>query len=145
MSTELRLRRARDPFAVARSFFGFDPFFGLQPADNTTPAYTPSFEVKETNGGYLLEADLPGVKEDDLEVSLHKNVLTVSGSRASEERQEGDTFFVYERQYGSFSRSFSLPEEANADAVSAQLVDGVLTLSIAKKAESQPRKIAVKK
>jgi len=109
------------------------------------PAFVPSFEVKETDAGYVLTADLPGVKESDLDISLHNRVLTVSGIRQAEERKEGDTYYVYERQYGSFSRSFSLPEEANGESVEAKMQDGVLTLNISKKAESKPRKISIKK
>ena len=146
MSTELRLRRARDPFTLARSILGFDPFYGFDAAgNNTKAAFTPSVEVKETKDGYMVKADLPGVKQEDIDISLHNNVLTVSGSRVAEDRKEGETFFVYERQYGAFSRSFSLPEEANPETIDAHLKDGVLTLTIGKKAESQPRKIAIKK
>jgi HSP20 family protein len=136
--------RARDPFALARSLFGFDPFFGVE-ATRPKSSFVPSFEVKETDEGYVLKADLPGVKDEDLDVSLHGNVLTVSGRRQSEERKEGETYYLYERQYGSFSRSFSLPEEANGEAINAALKDGVLTLSIGKKAESKPRKISISK
>ena len=144
MSTELRLRRARDPFTIARNLFGFDPFYGSAVVGNGKQAFAPSFEVKEKKEGYVISADVPGVKEGDIDISMHGNVLTVSGSRASEERNEGETYFVYERQYGSFSRSFALPDEADAEAIEARLVDGVLTLEVAKKAESQPRKIAIR-
>jgi HSP20 family protein len=136
--------RARDPFALARSLFGFDPFFGVE-STRAKSSFIPSFEVKETDEGYVLKADLPGVKDEDLDVSLHGNVLTVSGRRQSEERKEGETYYLYERQYGSFSRSFSLPDEANGEAINADLKDGVLTLSIGKKAESKPRKITISK
>jgi HSP20 family protein len=136
--------RARDPFALARSLFGFDPFFSTETM-RPKSSFVPSFEVKETDEGYVLKADLPGVKEEDLDVSLHGNVLTVSGRRQSEERKEGETYYLYERQYGSFSRSFSLPEEANGEAVDASLKEGVLTLTVGKKAESKPRKISIHK
>ena len=66
------------------------------------------------------------------------------GSRVAKERKEGETYFVRERQYGSFTRSFALPDEANPDSVSARLTAGVLNVTIAKKAESKPRKIAIK-
>src|SRR5687767_12390405 len=105
--------RARDPFALARSFFGIDPYFGI----DTRPAkssFLPSFEVKETTDGYVLKADLPGIKESELDISLHGNMLTVGGTRQAEERKEGEAYYVYERQYGTFSRSFTLPDEANA-------------------------------
>lgn len=137
-----RAYAARDPFALARSLFGFDPFFGLE-ARQAKTTFMPSFEVKETDEAYVLKADVPGVQENDIDISLHGNVLTISGARSAEERKEGETYFVYERQYGSFSRAFSLPEEANSEAINAQLKDGVLTVQVGKKAESKPRKISL--
>jgi len=83
--------------------------------------------------------------KSDLDIAVHNNVLTVSGSRNAEERKEGDSFALYERQYGSFSRSFSLPDTADGERVEAKLDAGVLTLTIWKKAEAKPRKIALKK
>lgn len=133
-----------DPFALARSFFGYDPFFNST-NDRGRARFTPAFEVKESADGYILIADIPGVKEGDLDVSLHRNVLTVSGNRQSEERKSSETYYVYERQYGGFSRSFSLLEAADGESVSAALDAGVLTVTIAKKAESKPRKIALQK
>ncbi|ACY18908.1 Hsp20/alpha crystallin family protein [Haliangium ochraceum] len=135
--------RAADPFALARSIFGFEPFFDDRRASKN--AFAPSFEVKEQEDAFVILADLPGVKEEDLDVSLNGNVLTISGHRQAQERKEGDTFYLYERSYGTFSRSFTLPDEANGEAIEAKLSDGVLALSIGKKAESKPRKISLKR
>jgi HSP20 family protein len=132
---------ARDPFSMARDLLGWDPFFAGRP----TSAFAPAFEVKETTDAFVLKADLPGVEEKDLDVSMHNGVLTVSGSRQSEERKDGESYALYERQYGSFSRSFALPDIADGERVEAKLESGVLTLSIAKKAEAKPRKISIKK
>lgn len=132
---------ARDPFTMARDLLSWDPFFGgRQPS-----AFTPAFEVKETHDAFVLRADLPGVLETDLDIAVHNSVLTVSGSRQSEERKEDESYALYERQFGSFSRSFSLPDTADGERIDAKLEHGVLTLSIAKKAEAKPRKIALKK
>jgi len=133
--------RYRDPFSMARELLSWDPFFGGRPAS----AFSPSFEVKETNDSFVLKADLPGVLEADLDVAVHNNVLTVSGSRQAEERKEGESYALYERQFGSFSRSFSLPDMADNERIEAKLDSGVLTLTIGKKAEAKPRKIALKK
>jgi HSP20 family protein len=132
---------ARDPFQVARDLLSWDPFFSGRP----TSAFVPAFEVKETNEAFILKGDLPGVAEADLDIAVHNNILTVSGVRQAEERQEGDSFALYERQYGSFSRSFSLPDSADGERVEAKLDKGVLTLTIFKKAEAKPRKITVQK
>lgn len=133
--------RYRDPFAMARELLSWDPFFGGRPAS----AFAPAFEVKETNDSFVVRADLPGVLESELDIAVHNNVLTVSGSRQAEERKDGESYALYERQFGSFSRSFALPDMADGERIEAKLDSGVLTLTIAKKAEAKPRKIALKK
>ncbi|HWO23028.1 MAG TPA: Hsp20/alpha crystallin family protein [Kofleriaceae bacterium] len=136
-----QVARYRDPFAMARDLLSWDPFYGGRPAS----AFSPSFEVKETTDAFVLKADLPGVADTDLDIAIHNNVLTVSGSRQAEERREGESYALYERQFGSFSRSFALPDQADAERIEAKLDRGVLTLTIGKKAEAKPRKIAVGK
>ena len=131
---------SRDPFSIARDLLSWDPFSG-----RPVSAFAPAFEVKETSDAFILKADLPGVEEKDLDISLHNGVLSVSGSRQAEERKDGDTYALYERQYGSFTRSFSLPDMADTERVDAKLANGVLTLTIAKRAEAKPRKIELKK
>ena len=132
---------ARDPYSLARELLGWDPFFSGRQAS----AFSPAFEVKETTDSFVLRADIPGVDEKDLDVAVHNGVLTVSGSRSSEERKEGESYALYERQYGSFSRSFALPDMADGERIDAKLESGVLSLTIAKKAEAKPRKIEIKK
>lgn len=133
--------RYRDPFQMARELLSWDPFYG----GRQVSAFVPAFEVKESNDAFVLKGDLPGVNEADIDIAVHNNVLTVSGTRTAEERKEGEAFALYERQYGSFSRSFSLPDTADGERVEAKLDQGVLTLTIWKKAEAKPRKIALKK
>lgn len=133
--------RYRDPFSMARELLSWDPFYTGRPAS----AFSPSFEVKETTDQWIVRADLPGVSESDLDVSVHNNILTVSGARHAEDRKEGESYALYERQYGSFTRSFSLPDMADGERIEAKLDNGVLTLTIAKKAEAKPRKISLKK
>ena len=134
--------RYRDPFSMARELLSWDPFFGN---GRQVTAFAPAFEVKETTDAWVLKADLPGVAESDLDIAVHNNVLTVSGSRQAEERKEGESYALYERQFGSFSRAFSLPDMADGERIAAKLEHGVLTLTIAKKAAARPRKIAVNK
>lgn len=132
-------RYSRDPFSFARDLFGWEPFYG------TAQAFSPSFEVKETNDQFVVRADVPGVAEKDVDIQLHNGVLSISGTRSSEQRNEGEAFYVHERQFGSFSRSFALPDTADGDKVEAALANGVLTVTIGKRAEAKPRKIAFKK
>ncbi len=144
MSLALRTsngKLSRDPYSLARELLGWDPFYGGRQAS----AFAPTFEVKETNEGFVIKADLPGVDEKNLDVNLHNGVLTVAGHRDAEERREGETYALYERQYGSFTRSFALPDVADGDRIDAKLDNGVLTLAIPKKSEAKPRKISVKK
>ena len=131
----------RDPFQLARELFAWDPFS----TSRQVSAYVPPFEVKETNEAFVVKADVPGVAESDLDIAVHNNILTISGVRQAEDRKEGETFALYERQYGSFSRSFSLPDTADGERVEAKLDSGVLFLTIWKKAEAKPRKIQLKK
>jgi HSP20 family protein len=144
MSLTLRTsgtRYARDPFALARDLLARDPFTSPRP----TSAFVPAVEVKETADAFVVKADLPGVAEDDLDISVHGGVLTIAGARHGEARKDGESYAVHERQFGAFSRAFALPETADGDRVEAQLANGVLTLTIAKRVEAKPRKIAIKR
>lgn len=136
--------RLLDPYEVMRDLMGWDPFRELGVVGARTLAFAPTFEVKETKDAYVFKADLPGVKEKDLEISLTGSRLTVSGRREEEKRDEGERFYAYERSYGTFSRSFTLPEGVDGENVTAELKEGVLTLSIAKKPEVKARKIELK-
>jgi HSP20 family protein len=132
----------RDPFQFARDLFGWDLFDASRQG---TQAFAPRFEVKERPDAFVFTADMPGVDEKDLDISLQNGVLTISGTRNAEEKKEGETFYVYERKYGSFSRSFSLPEIADPDKVEARLVNGVLGVTVGKRAEAKPKKISLSK
>ncbi|MFY0583343.1 Hsp20/alpha crystallin family protein [Cystobacter fuscus] len=143
----LSQNRGVDPFEVMRDFLQWDPFRELSrgvPGSGAVTGFLPSFEVKETKDAYVFKADLPGVKQDDLNISLTGNRLTVSGQRHEEKKDEGETHFVYERGFGTFSRSFSLPEGIDAEHVQADLKDGVLNVVVPKKPEVQPKRILVK-
>jgi HSP20 family protein len=134
-----------DPFEMMRDMMRWDPFAELGAAGERELAFAPSFEVKETKDAYLFKADLPGVKEEDLDISLTGNRLTVSGHREEEKRDEGDRYYTYERSYGTFSRSFTLPEGVDVEHANAELKDGVLTINVAKRPEVKPKKIEVTK
>ncbi len=105
--------------------------------------FSPAFEVKETRDGFLFKADLPGVKQEEVEITCVGNRLNVRGKREAEREEKGDTYYAYERSYGSFSRSFTLPAGADLEHVKAELKDGVLTIALPKKPEMQPRKISI--
>ena len=132
--------RLFDPFEVMRDMMRWDPFAELAPI-GTAMAFAPSFDVKETGEAYVFTADLPGVKESDLELSLTGNRLTINGKREEEKKEEGERFYTYERSYGAFSRSFTLPDGCSPDTAQAELKEGVLRVSVPKKPELKPRKI----
>jgi len=138
--------RGWDPFEMMQDLMRWDPFremsrrmLGEEPA-----AFVPTFDVKETKDSYVFRADLPGVKDSDVDISLTGNRLTISGRRQEENKEEGEQFYAYERSYGSFSRSFTLPEGIDAEHVQADLKDGVLNVVLPKKPEVQPKRIALK-
>jgi HSP20 family protein len=139
--------RGVDPFEMMQDLLRWDPFRELSRgvADGTEPThFIPAFEVKETKDSYVFKADLPGVKEDGLDISLTGNRLTISGQRQEEKKDEGERHFVYERSFGSFSRSFTLPEGIDTEHVQAELKNGVLNVVVPKKPEVQPKRILVK-
>jgi HSP20 family protein len=135
-----------DPFRVMDQFLRWDPFQGgLFPAAGQMrqQAFVPQFDVRETPDSYIFQADLPGIQEKDLDISLTGNRLTISGKRDVENKQQNENYHLYERSYGSFSRSFTLPDTADVNRANAELKDGVLTVLLPKRAEAQPRKITV--
>ncbi len=135
---------AWDPFQLVRAMMGWDPFGALDPAPLPRLAsYVPAFDITETKDAYLLEADLPGTKEEDLEISLVGRQLSVSGVRQEERREESERRHLYERSYGAFTRSFSLPDGVEPDQVSADLKDGVLRIRLPKAVEAQARRIPI--
>jgi HSP20 family protein len=107
-------------------------------------AWTPAVEVTEDEKSYVVHAELPDVKNEDVKVVVRDGVLTLKGERKSEKKSEGTKYLVSEFSYGSFSRSFSLPKDADADKVVAGYKNGVLTVTLPKKAEVQPKEIEVK-
>ena len=139
-------QREWEPLRMMRDFFGWDPFREMIPAWPiiTRDEFAPAFDIKETKDGYVFKADIPGVKDKDLEVTLTGNRLSISGKREAEKEEKTDTYYSCERSYGSFLRSFTLPDGADIDHIHTELKDGELTLVVPKKPSVQPKKIEVK-
>lgn len=108
-----------------------------------TAQWLPAVDVEETGDAYRISADVPGMKPEDIDITLEKGVLTLKGERKSEYSADDNGARHVERSSGSFVRRFSLPDTADADSVDARVEQGVLRLTITKKAESKPRKIEV--
>ncbi|EMR13482.1 Heat shock protein Hsp20 [Methylophaga lonarensis MPL] len=106
--------------------------------------WSPAVDIQETDAGYVIHADLPGVKSADIEVTAENGLLTIKGQRESSKEEDKDNYKRIERFSGSFMRRFTLPETADMDNISAKTNDGVLELVIPKIPQSQPRRIEVK-
>lgn len=104
--------------------------------------YAPEVDVRSNEERVLFAFDVPGIKKEDVEITLEKGVLTVKGSRKFEPGQAKEQLLLG-RAYGSFSRSFSLPEHLDEEKLAAKLVDGVLTVEIPKLAKAKPRRIQI--
>ena len=132
-----------DPFAdlnrVQREFE--KSFFGPR---TRNADFAPAVDVHEDSERLVLRAELPGVKREDIEVSIDANVLTLKGERKLEQEEQGRRYHRIERSYGTFVRQFQLPSNVDSTQIDAQLADGVLTVSLNKKQELKPRKIDVK-
>lgn len=137
--------REWDPARLMRSLLGWDPFREMAPFtfDHSMTAFAPAFEVKETKDSYLFKADLPGVKQQDIDVNLTGNRLTISGKREAEKQEKNDAYYTYERSYGSFTRAFTMPDGIDPNGIHADLRDGVLTINVPKKPEAQPKKVTI--
>ena len=135
---------AREPLRMLRDFLRWDPFQEMMPLwPSTTTELAPTFDIKETKDGYVFKADVPGIKESDLEVSVSGNRLTITGKREEEKEEKGERYYACERSYGSFTRLFTLPEDADGSSTQADLKDGVLTVAIHKTRQAQTKKIPI--
>jgi HSP20 family protein len=105
--------------------------------------WIPPMDLVETDDHFVLRADLPGLGEGDVDLSLEENVLTLSGERKNEHEERGEGFYRVERATGSFSRSLTLPEGVDGDAISARFDRGVLEVRIPKPEQRKPRKLQI--
>jgi HSP20 family protein len=119
----------------------FDSFF----TDSTSRrSSSPKVDIRENENGYLLEAELPGLNEKDVEVKVDDNLLTISSKDDNEKEEKRDGYILRERRSHSFTRSFVLPKDVDRDAVDAHFSDGLLSLTLNKTPETKPKMIEVK-
>ena len=138
--------RYRDPFAEMRAEMDrlFDTFLGRgffgrpAPSGSAEPAVTlaPNIDIRENDKEIIVEAELPGIDEKDIQLSVRDGVLSLKGEKKSERDEKKDTYHVIERSYGSFERSFELPDSADQDQIKADFNKGVLRVVIPKRAEA---------
>ena len=152
----MRLTRYQRPELWGWS--GFDRFTSLQNEINSLfestlangsgsdvfNTWAPALDVYEDSENLVVRAEVPGMKKEDLNISLEKNVLTISGERRNEKRYEASETSRAERFFGRFTRSITLPKQVNADSVKATYKDGILTVTLPKAEEAKPKQIEVK-
>ena len=138
-----------DPFRELRSLQDevnrvFNAGFNRGDNEMMRGAWSPSVDIFENKDSIVLEAELPGMKPEDVNISIENNVLTIHGERKFEKKDDKDNFHRVERSYGSFTRSFTLPPTVSSENVDAEFDNGVLRLTMAKREEAKPRKIEIK-
>jgi HSP20 family protein len=106
--------------------------------------WTPAVDIKEAEKEYVVTADLPDVKREEVKVSFNEGVLTLEGEKKLEKEEKTERFHRIERGYGKFVRRFALPNEVDADHVTAEFKDGVMTIRVPKSAHAKPKTIEVK-
>jgi HSP20 family protein len=123
----------------------FTSFFDTPTTANGTTfrRWIPAMDLVETDGAFVLKADLPGLSESDVNIEVEENVLTISGERKSEHQDRKAGYYRVERSYGSFRRSLTLPEGVEAEAVKATFANGVLEVTVPKPVQQAPRKVQI--
>ena len=133
------LRNLQDD--MTRLFVGSVPRGGRE--DMAGGSWIPSVDIYEDTDKLVLEADLPGLKREDFEISVENNVITLKGERKFEKKVEGDNYHRVERSYGGFMRSFTLPQTVTAEGATAEFEHGILRVSLPKREETKAKKIEI--
>jgi len=111
--------------------------------DMMNGAWAPKVDIFENKESLVLEAELPGMKRDEFELSFENNILTLKGERKFENKSDSENYHRVERSYGSFTRSFTLPQTVTAEGATAEFQNGVLHVSLPKREETKARKIEI--
>ena len=122
---------------IDRLFDSFFRGFDLAPFGESFDTFTPCIDVKENDHDYRVAAELPGMDENDIEVTLDNNTLTISGEKKQETEDKGQNYYRMERSYGSFRRCISLPPGIESDNIDANFKKGILTITLPKTTEAQ--------
>lgn len=116
---------------------------GLAEGAAATSEWVPAVDIKEESDRYLLLADVPGISPSSIDVSMENGILTLSGQRETDAKNQREGYKRIERHYGSFHRRFTMPDSVDAENISARCVNGVLEIVIPKKSVLQPKKVVV--
>ena len=121
----------------------FNDAFERTTQESNLTTWAPAVDIHENEHELVVQADLPGVEAKDLDIRVENNILTIRGERRFEKKVNEDNYLRVERAYGSFSRSFSLANTVNSEAIKADYSNGVLTLTIPKREEAKPKQIKI--
>ncbi len=121
----------------------FESSYNGRNSESAVTTWAPAVDIYETENELVLKADLPAIDEKDLDIRIENNTLTVRGERKFEKQVNEDSYLRVERSYGSFSRSLSLTNTINTEAIRAEYKNGVLTVQMPKRAESKPKQVKV--
>ncbi len=121
------------------------PLSRIEPNTEMLPMadWMPSADISETDTSYLIKAEIPGVAKEDVKVTIENGMLTIQGERKMEKEEKNKKFHRIERSYGSFMRSFRVPDDADESGVKAEFKDGVLSVTLNKSAKAKPKAINV--
>lgn len=111
---------------------------------NTDSVWSPSVDITESNDGYEVKAEIPGLNKDDIKISFEDDMLKLSGERKFEDEKKEKNYHRIERRYGKFERAFHLPKNVKMEDIDAKYKDGILTVHIPKSEEAKPREIEIK-
>lgn len=115
----------------------FDDFSSMQPSFNTE-SFSPKFDISEIGNQLIIDAEIPGVKKEDLKITLQDNILTIEGEKKNVSEEDERKYFRTERSFGQFKKSFTLPEDVDSGKVDAKFKNGVLSISLNKAEEEAP-------
>ena len=135
-STRVSVRPSRSPFNLFDAFFN-DSRLPASNASGNGINFSPRVDVNESDTAYQISAELPGLTDKDIEITVVDGILTLKGEKSSENEVQEGNYYRQERAYGSFERSFRLPDEVEADKVEANFKNGVLTVGLPKSEEAQ--------
>ena len=121
----------------------FDEFFRTAPATRSHGTWSPAVDIAESEQSLSIRADLPGLKEEDIEVKVENGTLTIKGKREFQQEEKDKGYHRIERSYGSFTRAFGLPETVDPEKVTAEYKNGVLDVVFAKREAAKPKSIKV--
>ena len=123
----------------------FDDFFGrpLARTEWTEGVWSPTVDVSEDKDNMIIKAEMPGMKKEDVKISIQDNVLTLKGEKKQEKEEKDKNYHRVERSYGSFCRSFQLPTSVKTDKIKANYRDGVLNITLPKTEEVKPKQIPI--